>query len=182
MAGRMPRKYARPDRRDIRNDLSRYCFVLSLLLCFPELTLFAQTLQLSSAAASPGAYVAIEISLESPQGRAPAALQWETIIRTADLSFTDKDIAVGPAAQKAGKSVGCAVKRKTDETITSVCILAGGQEQIQNGVIALLRLRVSPEASIGHTRILVERAIAVMRDATEAPIKPLETAVFIRAK
>jgi hypothetical protein len=165
----------------MKADLGRL-IILSLLLCFPGFALIAQTLQLSSATASPGGRVAIEISLQSPKGKGPVALQWETIIPTAELSLIDKDAAISPAAREAGKSVACAVKGRTDKTLTSVCILAGGQQQIQNGVVALLRLRVSPEAPTGPSRIRLEGGIAVVKDVTEFQMKPVETVVSIRAK
>ena len=113
-----------------------FCF-LPLFAAFPGSMLFAQTLQLSSTAASQGTRVVVEISLKSPQGKEPAALQWEATIPTAELNLIDKEIAIGPAAKEAGKSVTCAVKGRTDKTLTSVCILAGGRQQIQNGVRAI---------------------------------------------
>jgi hypothetical protein len=120
--------------------------------------------------------------LKSPQGKEPAALQWEATIPTTELSLIDKEIAVGPAAKEAGKSVTCAVKDKTDKTLTSVCILAGGRQEIQNGVIALLILKVPQEAPIGPARIRVERAIAVSKDVTKFPIKPIDTVVSVLGK
>src|SRR2546425_3124994 len=63
-----------------------------------------QSLRLSSAAGSPGGRVAIELSLESPAGKEPAALQWETSVPAAKLSLMDENPLAGPAAQKAGKS------------------------------------------------------------------------------
>ena len=181
MADRKCRTYSY-SRAGMRTGFSRlFCF-LSLFAAFPASALFAQTLELSSAAASRGTRVVIEISLKSPQGKEPAALQWESTIPTAELSLIDNEIAVGPAAKEAGKSVTCAVKGKTDKTLTSVCILAGGGRQIQNGVIALLMLKVPQEAPIGPARIQVARAIAVSRDVTEVPIRPIETVVSIRGK
>jgi len=154
-------------------------YSLSLLAGFPAP---AQTLQLSSAAVPRGARVVIEISLKSPPGKEPAALQWEATIPTTELNLIDKEIAIGPAAKEAGKWVTCAVKGRTDKALTSVCILAGGREQIQNGVIALLMLKVPPEAPIGPARIRVERAIAVSKDVTEVPIKPTDTLVSVLRK
>jgi hypothetical protein len=175
MADRKRRKYSCS-----RAGMRLSCF-LSLLAAIPA-SAFAQTLQLSSAAASPGTRVVIEISLKSPQGKEPAALQWEATIPTAELSLIDKEIAIGPAAKEAGKSVTCAVKGKTDKALTSVCILAGGRQQIQNGVIALLMLKVPQEAPIGPARIRVERAVAVSRDVIEVPIKPIDTVVSVLGK
>jgi len=161
-----------------RPGLNRLPCFLAFLAVFPGLA-FPQSLQLSSAAASRGTRVVIEISLKSPQGKEPAALQWEATIPTAELSLIDKEIAIGPAAKEAGKSVTCAVKGKTDKSLTSVCILAGGRQQIQNGVIALLMLKVPQEAPIGPARIRVERAVAVSNDVIEVPIKPIDTVVSV---
>ena len=180
MADRKRLKYSYSPAR-MRAGLKRLPCFLSLLAAFPA-SAFAQTLQLSSAAASRGTRVVIEISLKSPQGKEPAALQWEATIPTAGLSLFDKEIAIGPAAKEAGKSVTCAVKGKTDKALTSVCILAGGRQQIQNGVIALLMLKVPQEAPIGPARIRVERAVAVSKDVTEVPIKPIDTVVSVLGK
>jgi len=152
-----------------------------VLAAFPG-SAFAQTLQLSSPAASRGTRVMIEISLKSPQGKEPAALQWEATIPSTQLSLIDKEITIGPAAKEAGKSVTCAVKSKTDRALTSVCILAGGRQQIQNGVIALLILKVPQEAPIGPARIRVEQAVAVSKDVTEVPIEPVDAVVSVLRK
>jgi hypothetical protein len=169
-------------RASMRTGVSRlFCF-LSLFASFPGSVLVAQTLQLSSTEASRGTRVVIEISLKSPQGKEPAALQWEATIPTAELNLVDQEIAIGPAAKDAGKSVTCAVKGRTDKTLTSVCILAGGRQQIPNGVVARLMLKVPQEAPIGPARIQVERAIAVSKDVTEVPMKPTETVVSVRGK
>lgn len=166
---------------DRLTHLRRFLCFLSLLGSFPGLTLHAQTLRLSSPVVSRGAPVSIEISLKSPKGKGPTAVQWEAIISTSEPSLIDKDMAIGPAAREAGKSVACAVKGQNDRTLTLACILAGGQQQIQDGVIALLRLGAS-EAPNGPTRIRVERGIAVSKDLIEAQMKPVEKVVSIRAK
>jgi hypothetical protein len=181
MTDRKRRKHSY-SRGGMRTGFGRLYCLLSLFAAVPASTLFAQSLQLSSAAASRGTRVVIEISLQSPQGKEPAALQWEATIPTAELSLVDQEVTVGPAAKQAGKSVTCAVKGKPDKTLTSICILAGGAQQIQNGVIALLMLKVPQEAPIGPARIQVARAIAVSRDVTEVPMNPIETVVSIRGK
>jgi hypothetical protein len=141
-----------------------------------------QSLGLSSAAASQGGRVAIELSLKSPAGKEPAALQWETSVPTAKLSLMDENLLVGPAAQEADKSLSCSVTKKTVEAYTSVCILAGGQKPIQNGVVALLRLRILPKATPGTARIRVVGGTAVSSNLKSIPIAPTETMVVIRAK
>jgi hypothetical protein len=153
-----------------------------VFLVFPLWTLPAQTLQLSSAAASQGASVAIEVSLESSKGKEPLALQWETAIPSTQLSLIDNALLAGPAARASGKSVTCAVKAESRGTTTFVCVLAGGQEPIQNGVIAALRLGISPDARIGPARIRIANALAVSRAQKELPINATETVVSIRTK
>ena len=164
----------------MRTDLARLLRFLAVSVCFPGLTLIGQTLQLTSGAASPGGSVEIRVFLKSPRGRGPAAVQWEARIPSAQLSL--RDVAIGAAAQQAGKSIRCAVKGKTVDTQTSVCILAGGVQQIQDGPIALLRLSVSPQSPLGPARIRVERAITVAKDLTEIPMKPVEAVVSVRQK
>jgi hypothetical protein len=166
----------------MRIDLRWFVHALPLLVSSPGLTLPAQTLKLSAAEAARGARAAIEISLKAPKGKAPVALQWETVLPASDLSLIDNDVAIGPAAQQAGKSIACANKQKTGRTVTSLCILAGGREPIQNGVVARFKLTASENARIGRARIRVERGIAVSIDATEVPMPPVETSVSIHAK
>lgn len=144
--------------------------------------MLAQALQLSSATGSPGENVAIEIALQSPAGREPSALQLETTIPASDLNFVDETLSAGPAAKAAGKSVNCAVKPKTEKRQTSVCILYGGQEPIHNGVIAVLRLKISPGAQLSTARIRVDQALAVSKDLKKTPIEAVETAIKIQAK
>lgn len=149
-------------------------------MVFPQSALFGQSLRLSSASASRGDQVAIELSLESPAGKEPLALQWDTKIPIAQVSLLNDQILVGPTAQEVGKSLNCALKEKTAETHTSRCILAGGQSPISNGAIAILRLKISMNARSGSARIRVEQGIAVSKDLKQAPLDAVETVVAIR--
>src|SRR5437016_3715583 len=87
--------------------------------------IWAQTLRLFPATAQPGERVAIEISLKSPLRQEPSAIQWETTIRSAQLSFLGEGVSPGPASQAASKSVNCSVKAGTAGTSTAVCVLYG---------------------------------------------------------
>ena len=147
---------------------------------FPQMALFGQALHLSSATASPGERVTIEISFKSPRGTEPSALQWETTIPSAQLAFLDDSMTAGPAAQAAGKSVNCAVKTKTGEAHTSVCILYGGQDSIHDGVVAILRLKIPPDARPGTARIRVDQGLAVSKDLKRYPLDPAESVVKVR--
>jgi Cohesin domain len=160
----------------------RFYWALPLFL-LPLSALFGQKLQLSSVAASPGERASIEISFNSAPGEEVSALQWETTIPSAQLNFLDETAAPGPAAQAANKSVNCALKNtKSGGTLTSVCILSGGQEPIHNGVIATLLLKVLPETAAGSVRIHVDQALAVSKDLKRFPVDPVETTITIRPK
>ena len=125
----------------------------------------------------------IKISFHSPPGKEPSALQWETTIPSAQLSFLDESMAAGPAAQTAGKSVNCAVKTtKTADSQTSLCILYGGREPVHDGVVAVLRLKILREATPGIALVRVDQALAVSKDLKRFPLDPKETAVKIRPK
>lgn len=154
--------------------------LIPFFLLLSQGVLAGQTLSLSRATAAPGEQVSIEISFQAPSGREPAALQWETVL-PAQLTFLDETMPAGPAAKAAGKSVTCAVKTKAGES-TSTCILYGGQEPLHNGVIAVLRLKVSPTAQSGIVRIRVGQAAAVSKDLQKTPLDPVEAAIKIQTK
>jgi len=147
---------------------------------FPQPTLFAQSLRLSSASASRGNQVILELSMESPAGKEPLALQWDTRIPVARLTLADDRFLLGATAQEAGKSLNCAVKEKTAETYTLRCILAGGQKPIPNGTIAMLKLKIAKNAPIGAAPIRVDQGTAVSKDLKQVPLDAVEAVVAIR--
>ena len=141
----------------------------------------AQSLKLSRVTGRPGESVSIEFSLVSPAGREPSALQWDRVIPTDQLTPLEESIP-GPVARAAGKTLSCAVKEKTAANYTSVCLLYGGRERIRNGVVAVLRLRLSPDAKAGSFRIRVVEPVAVLPDAKRMPMEAVETVVTVRTK
>lgn len=141
--------------------------------------LFAQSLRLSSASASRGNQVAIELSLESPAGKEPLALQWDTHIPVARVTLADGKLLVGATAQEAGKSLNCSAKEKTAEAYTLRCILAGGQKPIPNGTIAMLKLNIAHNAQIGDARIRVDGGMAASKDLKQVPLDSVETVIAI---
>lgn len=143
-------------------------------------SLLGQNLRLSSAAASRGDQIGVELSLESPGGKEPLALQWETKIPIAQISLIDDKVLTGSTAAEAGKTLTCAVKEKTAETSILRCILAGGQKPIPDGAIAMFRLKISTNAKIGSSSIRVEQPIAVSKDLKQIPLDDVETIIVIR--
>ena len=158
-------------------------WLISPFFLFAPRAALGQTLHLSSPSGYSGEHVVIEISIKSPGAKEPpSTLQWEATISSAQLNFLDEGALTGPAAQSAGKSVSCALKTKTDEAQTSICILYGGQEPIRDGVIALLQLAISPGAKSGDARVRLDHGLAVSKNLTKVELPPAETHVRIRAK
>ena len=148
-------------------------------LILSQLTLFAQTLKLAPAAGSPGQQVSVNISLTSPRGQEPpSTLQWDLTIPAGQLALVDDNPQPGPEAKAAGKSITC--RAKTRETYT--CLVYGGREPIHDGVIAILQLRIAPEAKPGSARIRTDQALAVTKDLKRTPMPAAESVVTIRRK
>jgi len=151
------------------------------LLWATAASLFAQGLKVSSGSAARGGRVTLEISLDSSAGQEPVALQWEVNIPAGQLSFVDHNLLPGPAVRAADKFLACAVKlvrSKDGDGFTSVCIVAGGLKPITNGVVALLRLQVSPEARTGLQQVGVT-GFAVDKDTGKTPFKKVEATVRV---
>jgi hypothetical protein len=156
--------------------------IASCLLIVPQIAIVGQTLGLSPAAARQGERMEIEISLKSPTGKEPQALQWETTIPAAQLGFVENNLQPGQAAQAAEKSFTCVVKNGSTETRTRTlaCVLAGGLKVIPNGVVAVLRLEIPAEAKPGPASIRTGRGIAVLKGPKEIPLAPVERVVTVR--
>jgi hypothetical protein len=132
-------------------------------------------LQVSSVSGAPGEKVGLEISLDSPAGSAPVALQWETIFPAQILEDGGNGPEPGRAASDSGKSLTCTLRK----TYSYLCILVGGQKPVANGPIATLRFKIRPEARAGTTVVRVERAEAVTADLKKLTVKDAEGTVTI---
>lgn len=87
-------------------------------------------LTLSSGSALPGGTVALNLSLSSPAGSEPSALQWTYSYPAAVASI---NVANGPALTSAGKSITC-----TAGSLTYTCVASGFNSNIiSNGVVGL---------------------------------------------
>ena len=141
----------------------------------------AQSIHLAPVTGVPGGKIVIEISLKSPEGQHPSTLQWQTTIPLAKVGPLE-EITLGPDVDSRSKSVNCAVKSKTAENYTTVCILAGGQQPIRNGVVAILRLTLAPAVEPGSFRIRMDEGLAIYKDLKRVNLKPAETVVTIRPR
>jgi hypothetical protein len=122
------------------------------------------------------------VQLESPQGKAPTALQWELAIPPV-LEVAPADITAGKAAESAGKSVSCAAKpgkTSTAEPLRFACILAGGVKPIDNGVVASVRYRVRTATDGAPIRVGIENILAVFLDLREFKLPNIDAVIRVR--
>jgi hypothetical protein len=150
---------------------------IGVFIC--ALPLFGQSLKVSSVSAAPGEKVAIEIALDSPAGQEPIALQWEAGFPGEALKLDRTGPAAGAAAQAAGKSLTCAPKKAGSGPSKFVCILAGGQKPIGNGVVAVLHFEIQPNARAGAQHIVVDNLLGVSAGIKKVPILRAEGAVQV---
>ena len=139
-----------------------------------------QELRLSSVAARQGDDVAIEISLISPNADAPQVLQWDTTIPAARLSFLEDQMRLGASSEAAHKSIACVLKINSPDTRTMTCIVAGGLDTISNGLVALLRLKIRPDAAPGRAQIRADAGVAVLKGLKRVSLPPVETVVVVQ--
>lgn len=111
----------------------------------------------------------VPVSVESPKGREPVALQWELSIPPA-IAVDAGDISIGTAAAGAGKTVTCAKKSVADGKLRYACILAGGQSAIPNGAIFLVRYRAAADTHGAPIRLGIENVIGVLADLKRVEI------------
>jgi hypothetical protein len=162
--------------REIRGFASRTRPPLSILwILVGSLTLHGQSLRVSSVAGAPGETIAVEISLESPAGKAPAALKWETVFPAQLLQIDGNGPTPSGAARELGKSLTCAPPK----AYSYVCTLAGGEKPFGNGPIATFRFRIQPEAHFGEATLAVEHGEAVSGDAAQLTLTDAEGLVTI---
>lgn len=109
------------------------------------------------------------VSLESPKGREPVALQWELSIPPA-IAVDAGDISAGTAAVGAGKSVHCAKRSTSADKLHYMCILAGGRSAIPNGNIFQVRYRAAAETHGAPIRVGIENVIGVFADLKRVEI------------
>ena len=113
-----------------------------LLVSAVSASLFAQTdtLSLSSATVNAGGSTTLNLSLSSPLGNEPSAVQWTLTYSTS--SIASLSVSTGNAAIAASKTITC-----LSGTGTSTCIISGlNNNIIQNGILATIRVTLSPIA------------------------------------
>jgi hypothetical protein len=154
--------------------MSRRLRVGRLLL--GALPVFGQALHVSSVSGVPGEKIAVDLSLDSPAGHAPAALKWVTVFPARLLELESKGPDVGSSAKKSGKSVTCAMR----EAYSYVCVLAGGPEPIANGLIATFHFKIRADAHPGTSVVKIDQVDAVTTDLKTLKLIGTEGNVAVR--
>lgn len=145
-----------------------------MLLCaWPA---FGQELRVSSVSASPGEKIAVDISLDSAAGEAPATLKWAAVFPAELLEAESSGPSAGGAAKESGKSLTCT----RPQVYSYVCILAGGRKPIANGPIAVLRFQVRADAHSGTSAVRIEQVEAVTKGLKTLKLSGVEGHVVIR--
>lgn len=159
-----------------RNITGGFIFILA------SASAWAQTLLIPPSMVPRGGSGSLLLTLESPAGKAPLALQWEFTFPP-NVAVDLADIVAGSAAESAQKALTCrAVARTKDGGQGSVygCILAGGQKPLANGPIAIVRYRVPPEIRQIAEKVRVGKAIGVTADLKSVELASTQAAITVK--
>jgi hypothetical protein len=142
--------------------------------------IWGQAVSLSAMPAARGTFAPVTLSLSTPLGKEPVALQWEISYPSSQFSLEDRDLGIGNAAYSAGKSLTCSGRPGNVGTHRYRCILAGGQERIPNGQFAFVTFRVRADAQRGAATIQFGDALGILPDGKPMNIQPTKADVVIR--
>jgi hypothetical protein len=137
-------------------------------------------LKLSPTSATPGSVASMMLSLSSPSGQEPAALQWELAYPSPQLGMGDDDMLISKPAKVAGKSLKCAGRPESAGIYIYQCILAGGEERIPNGPVALLSFQVRSYARQGPASVRLSKVLGVSADGKKIGMEPSQTEVTVQ--
>jgi hypothetical protein len=106
----------------------------------------ADTLTLSNSGSGSGT-ISIDLTLSSPAGSEPAAIQWTVGFPASDVMWAS--VVPGPAAVSAGKSITCAI-----DFGAYTCVASGTNATIiTNGVVASVTLTLAPGLTSTSTNL-----------------------------
>jgi hypothetical protein len=153
--------------------------VISVLLS--AVILFGQSLRVPPSRTdlkTPGVF---SVTIDSPPGKAPVALQWEFSVPPV-IAIKTEDITIGKAAELAQKSLTCAAmatKPAMQRKMRYACILAGGQNPISNGPIAVVEYRAQWDVKGAPIRVAIENILGASADAKRIPIPNADAIINI---
>jgi hypothetical protein len=142
---------------------------------------WAQTLLIPPSMVRRGGSGSLLLTLASPDGKAPVALQWEFNFPPS-VVVDAADIASGSAAESTQKTLTCSAVKTKDgaQGSTFECILAGGQRPLQNGPIAIVLYRVPVEVRQIAEKVRVTKALGVTADLKSVELKSTQAAITVK--
>ena len=121
------------------------------------------------------------VTLASPSGKAPVALQWEFWVPPV-IAMNPTDISIGSAAESSGKTLTCATKTHDPARrrgMRCTCILAGGDAPIQNGPIVVVQYRVQWDPKGAQVRVAADNVLGVSPSVQPIPIANVDGVIDI---
>jgi hypothetical protein len=140
-----------------RQTLGKVLFLFIAALAVDRAMAQTASLGLSAASGAPGATVTLNVSLTT-NGTLPAAVQWDILYSTSDLSpGTGTFYATGAAATLAGKLATCSTLAAGDIR----CVVAGlNSTAIANGVLATVTLQIASTTTKTSTQVTLSNLAA----------------------
>lgn len=132
-------------------------------------------LRVSSVTGAPGDTVRVEILIESPPGKEPVGLEWETVVPAELLELVGDGPEAGRAAADSGKLARCSKQK----SYLYVCTVTGGEKPIMNGPIAVFRFKIRADAQSRTTALRIEKVKALTLDRRQSILNGAEGAVSI---
>ena len=148
-------------------------FAYLVVGCLP---VFGQMSHVSSVTKAPGDKVTLDILVDSQPGGAPVALKWEVVFPAQLMALEGDAPELGKAAKDSGKSLQCTSRKP----YRYFCLLAGGQNPIANGPIAIFHFRIRTTAEAETTTLKIERVEATTVDSKALTLNDTEAIVVIQ--
>lgn len=155
-------------------------FPVSLLFLAPLLS--AQSLRVPPSRAGRNTPGQFTLLIDSVQGKPVVALQWEISVPPA-IAIGKEDVTIGKAAESAGKLLTCAPKSNKatpKREVRYACILAGGQNAIMSGPIAVVHYRAQADVQGAPIRVAVENVLGVSADLKRVEMSNVDAIIEIR--
>ena len=149
---------------------------LLLSLCS---TAFAQTLEIAPTTVDKGSVNIFRMVLKPHTEKPIAALQWDLVYREG-LRIEPSGVVPGMASDAAGKSLTCARKPIEEGNYRMTCILAGGIQTLDAGVIAIVRFETAKDTPAGEQTVDVERVVGVSAKLEPISIENTKAPITIR--
>jgi hypothetical protein len=161
--------------------MRRENMIRGFILILASAGAWAQSLLIPPSMVTRGGSGSLLLTLESPAGKAPLALQWEFAFPP-NVVVDAEDIVAGSAAESAQKALICRpLKTKGGgQGLLYSCILAGGQRPVPNGPVAVVRYRIAAEIRQIAEKVGVAKALGVTADLKSVELASTQAAITVK--